>query len=53
MNTPTRAAAKKKMTEKMDMAMDKKMKVKESSAKDTKLDMKMGMPAMFKKKSKK
>lgn len=48
MNTPTRAAAKKKLTEKMDMAMDKKKGLKEGSAKDKKEDKKFGI-AMFNK----
>ena len=51
MNTPTRAVAKKKLYEKMDMAMDKKKGLKEGSAKDKKEDKKFGM-MMFKKKAK-
>ena len=40
------------MTEKMDMKMDKKMKVKEGSKKDMAMDKKMGMKATSKKKGK-
>lgn len=50
MNTPTRAAAKKKLTEKMDMAMDKKKGIKEGSPADKKQDMKPSF--LFKKKAK-
>lgn len=48
MNTPTRAVSKKKIIEKMDMAMDKKKGIKEGSPADKKQDKKFGI-AMFKK----
>lgn len=53
MNTPTRAAAKKKVTMKMDMAMDKKKGIKEGSPYDVKMDKKMGFMDMTKKSKKK
>lgn len=51
MNAPTRAVAKKKLFEKMDMATDKKKGIKEGTPADKKQDKKFGM-AMFKKKAK-
>lgn len=45
-------AKKKVMTEKADMKIDAKMKVKEGSKKDMKIDAKMGMKATSKKKGK-
>ena len=53
MNTPTRAAAKKKMTEKKDDALDKKKGIKENSKADLKQDKKMGFMDMMKKSKKK